>query len=263
MTSSMVFRKISLWTLGVWALLSGTLILVLWPSASDPLAARSFQILLFEIGILFWILWQCSRCHISLRRLVGSVPQDPKSWLILAVAVPLIIASIGLAWLRYWLTIRFGTGVLTGWVIGRSQQLVLAESALGLVRIIILAPLVEEILFRGLFLHRWAEKWDVRTAVVTTSPVFALMHGDKMTTFVLGITLSILYLQTDSLILSMACHSLYNLSTFLHMPIADWAGLLCLLFGLYAMMLFFWRHWPTKSLMLPYYSRLRNVVIQE
>jgi CAAX protease family protein len=72
------------------------------------------------------------------------------------------------------------------------------------------APVVEELLFRGLLLNRWIRKWWVGRAVFVSSLLFAFLHTDHLGSFVHGYVFSIYYLQTRSLKVPIIIHSMNN-----------------------------------------------------
>lgn len=74
----------------------------------------------------------------------------------------------------------------------------------------IVAPILEEIAFRGALLHRWTAKWGVKPAILISSAFFAMLHGDPLGAFAFGIAMSILYLRSQSLLLPIVCHALNN-----------------------------------------------------
>lgn len=86
------------------------------------------------------------------------------------------------------------------------------EMALFIVSVIVLAPLLEEVLCRGIILQKWGIKWGIKVGVITSSLFFALLHFryDIITLFILGVILAILYLKTHNLISSILCHCFYN-----------------------------------------------------
>ncbi|NEZ61493.1 CPBP family intramembrane metalloprotease [Leptolyngbyaceae cyanobacterium CCMR0082] len=86
------------------------------------------------------------------------------------------------------------------------------ELILFAVSAIILAPLLEEILFRGIFLQKWGLKWGLRWGIVVSSLLFAVIHVrfDLISLFIDGVFLAFLYLRTSSLVAPMLCHGLFN-----------------------------------------------------
>ncbi len=76
-----------------------------------------------------------------------------------------------------------------------------------------LAPLAEEVLFRGLALPLAARRFGTAPAVVLVSAVFALLHFHLPSfapLFVLGVGFSLAYLLTGSLAVPVAMHAFFN-----------------------------------------------------
>ncbi len=77
----------------------------------------------------------------------------------------------------------------------------------------ILAPIGEEIFFRGALYQSLQEKMGVKKALVITSLIFAAMHFDLYRLVLLwlaGMWLNILRLKCDSICSSMIAHSVWN-----------------------------------------------------
>jgi hypothetical protein len=74
-------------------------------------------------------------------------------------------------------------------------------------------PLAEEIFFRGL-LYRWMRQfWNVWPAIIVSSILFGLLHGEISVagaTFILGIILAWLYERSGSLWPSITIHVINN-----------------------------------------------------
>ena len=77
---------------------------------------------------------------------------------------------------------------------------------------ILLAPVTEEFLLRGIILQKWAIKWGVKAGILSSSFLFAILHFrfDIIGLFLMGIILSILYFKTRNLLAPMFCHFFYN-----------------------------------------------------
>jgi membrane protease YdiL (CAAX protease family) len=88
--------------------------------------------------------------------------------------------------------------------------------ALGAIAILI-APLVEELLFRGVFYPTIKQSGYPRLAVYGTSLLFALSHGNAMTFLplaLLSLALIWLYEKTNNLLAPILAHSLFNAANF-------------------------------------------------
>lgn len=73
-----------------------------------------------------------------------------------------------------------------------------------------LAPVLEEIVFRGILMQRWSHRWGTRTGVIASSALFAVMHGEWLGHFLFGVAMSALYLRTRKLWVPIAAHALNN-----------------------------------------------------
>ena len=86
----------------------------------------------------------------------------------------------------------------------------LGANILSFVSLVILAPLLEELLFRGYLLHRWSKKWGLWTGVLLSSVVFGAVHPDTLAAAITGAGFAMLYLKTQTLWAPIAAHALYN-----------------------------------------------------
>lgn len=96
-----------------------------------------------------------------------------------------------------------------------SGRFPLLPNLLNLFALCVITPALEEFAFRGLLLHRWAEKYGLRTAIISSSALFSILHPDPIGAFVFGVGMCILYLKTQSLILPITCHALNNFAVWL------------------------------------------------
>jgi uncharacterized protein len=81
----------------------------------------------------------------------------------------------------------------------------------------IIAPLTEEILFRGVILHSFLNYFSIRKAVLLSSLLFSIIHLNPwqgIPTFFLGIYFAIIDIKLKSVIPSIIGHMIYNLSIF-------------------------------------------------
>lgn len=81
---------------------------------------------------------------------------------------------------------------------------------------VVIAPVVEEMLFRGILLPAITRKTGVKPAIVIVSVLFAAVHGhlpSAVPLFILSIALSLGYIYRGSLVTSIAMHSFFNSMT--------------------------------------------------
>ncbi|TKG91460.1 CPBP family intramembrane metalloprotease [Puteibacter caeruleilacunae] len=80
---------------------------------------------------------------------------------------------------------------------------------------VIFAPILEELLFRGLFLKKFLEQYSVMKAILLSSLLFALAHfrlNDIIPLFMGGIFYGIVFYKMKSLYYAIAFHAISNLS---------------------------------------------------
>ena len=77
---------------------------------------------------------------------------------------------------------------------------------------IIFAPLLEELIFRGILFNRIKIRTGIIPAMIISSILFAVGHdfGGITSAFIFGICMCILYLKTDNILIPMSVHFLNN-----------------------------------------------------
>lgn len=81
--------------------------------------------------------------------------------------------------------------------------------------IAIIAPVLEEMFFRGLLLRSYLKRYSAEAAIIITALLFGIMHGQYIMVFwgcILGLLLAWLYLLTRSLWPCILAHSFSNLT---------------------------------------------------
>ena len=133
---------------------------------------------------------------------------------LLAIVVPVVAVALG-SFTLLWgpLSYLFPRAVEL-WPLGNMPELLTpgdpVSIAIETVIIVVIAPVMEELLFRGFLLHRWAHRWGLRTAIILTSLAFGIVHVEPIGHFLFGVVLCTLYLTTGSLWAPIAAHALNN-----------------------------------------------------
>jgi membrane protease YdiL (CAAX protease family) len=133
---------------------------------------------------------------------------------LLAVIVPVDLLSFGAA-IAVFIPLSYVAPQFVERFLLDPPALVDAQSVrqwLGLVAVaVVCAPFVEESLFRGFLLHRWARRWGTGPAVIASSALFAVLHGEWIGHFLFAVAMCALYLRTRTLWLPILAHALSNL----------------------------------------------------
>ena len=132
--------------------------------------------------------------------------------------IPLIIMTIGVVWVSI-ILLDLVSPDLAEWYFDWLNSVELFEIGpdttliqYGLIFFVgaVFAPLVEEIIFRGIMVERFGAKYGYKSAVIFSSLIFGVLHMDIIGAFVFGVVLSVLYLQTRSLLLPFLIHAANN-----------------------------------------------------
>lgn len=147
----------------------------------------------------------------------GAPPGEVKSWPLVIVLVPVMFSFAAMtlwatAFVASWVSPGFGRYLLREQNDpGPLRALNEAGSTWLILFIVVVGPVVEEVVFRGLVLRRWIARKSLWRGVVGSSLVFALLHPPFwIGAFVIGIFLALLYLVTRSLYAPIAFHAMYN-----------------------------------------------------
>lgn len=92
-------------------------------------------------------------------------------------------------------------------------------SALTIVAAVIVAPLTEELLFRGLVFTRTSRALGVYVGMVASSLIFGFMHGTAIWfiyTALFGLVLAFVFYRSRSLVYPILLHLSFNLTSFLY-----------------------------------------------
>lgn len=238
----------------------------------DPATGDVVFMLSLYGALLGWIVWVCWNSGISLRGLVGRLPGG-RDWLTaLGLLAVTMIFSIG-----SWEIFAYGLALAAPGVLEFLIEAVESMPDPPLVYLVamavvavVIAPVIEEVLFRGILLNRWATKWSVGTAVFATSIAFGFLHANPVGITVVGLVAAVLYLKTRSLLIPIAFHAANNLiATILDFtagPLepmdvaaviqeirdAGLSGVGIVLVTLPVLVWYLRRHWPEREAGIPY-----------
>lgn len=203
----------------------GIMVLAAIPLAFFPAAQLLTMALLYPAMFCFaW--WLGRRGGVQMLQLDHPVPNPPGVLNILAIVPALSAVNFGGTWLLYYPLSLVRPELVRHWL-HRADTLVPepsghAETVLLWLTLIVLAPITEELIFRGLLLHRWCHKWGRVRGILATTVVFAVLHLSPLGIFLLALGLTGIYLRTGSLRLSMMAHGVNNLLAFVVGPWLSW-----------------------------------------
>lgn len=166
----------------------------------------------FYLGILGWFGACAWRAKLPLGRLLGRAPD--------AVAV---FEGVGSAWLHllsngavllvlFGVLARFHEPALQQFLARSEESFQFGESPVWFqaLIVVVLAPLTEELVFRGVLLHRFARRLGMTRGIVLSSAIFGVMHMNPIAITVFGVLLCVLHLRSRSLWATTLAHAINN-----------------------------------------------------
>ncbi|MDO8543862.1 MAG: glutamate-5-semialdehyde dehydrogenase [Opitutaceae bacterium] len=128
--------------------------------------------------------------------------------------LPIVVAlTIFVSEIDNLIRLLFGSDGLHGWNIAPGLDRVIGGSWQGMLLAVIIGPLMEEIIFRGIILRGFLGRWRPAVAIVASAALFALTHlnpAQLPVAFGLGVVLGWVYFHTRSLGLCFAGHAINN-----------------------------------------------------
>ncbi|MBP2653765.1 MAG: Abortive infection protein [Firmicutes bacterium] len=225
-----------------------------------------------EYGVmLFWILGKFEKYDIGFRRFIGVFPKDclwQKDMVVLLFAA---MFSLGIShFVLYAESFVFPEHVRDIFEFnplrGSSGLSGLIYQSLYGILIVIIGPIMEEFIFRGIILRRLVAKWGLTMGIIVSSFLFGIAHLDERMfgTFMVGVILAVLYVKTKTILIPILAHMLNNfvayvllcMSLFFQQPdivningqlLAElWTGAIFLIVSLPGICYYLWNNWPKE-----------------
>lgn len=129
-----------------------------------------------------------------------------------------------------------------------NTNLIIEKSSLLIfIHTVIIAPILEEIIFRGIIYKKLKSIMPMSFAILISSVFFAVAHNGViwMTyTFILGLIFAWIFEMCDSLIASILAHTLFNLlgfiSNYFHRPSSNLMIIICIISSLIFVLSIIW-----------------------
>lgn len=212
----------------------------------------------------------------ELAEIVFNIPEPAEIRSYISLSVGMIIAAIGFTYLLFYPLSLTAPELVKNWLLDTpyllywdADGLYLLGNLAGVIVAVVLAPVLEEFMFRGYLLNRWTLRIGALPATLLSSGLFAILHPDILGAFVFAIIMSLLYMKTRSLLAPIIVHAANNLfavmlewldrsllSGFEPVTVADfqaylWLGLVCMVIGFPWLWLYAKRNFsPLRPLLL-------------
>lgn len=244
-------------------------------ATTEPLLTPIFYLIVFGGGSL-WVLWQYRRRQVNLKLLLGPWPQRAEwsawcgLWLV-SFMFSLGAFQLSFVALSYWAPDWVASTLAESLFLSAEETAIpWLYNLLMVLLLVVAAPVLEEFLFRGFLLHRWGTRWNPPVAVLLTSLLFGILHGNVIGLTLFGLVMALLYLRTNSLGVAIAIHALNNAiaasleiisrltgnaepTSLEEFRSGVWFGAILLTVSIPFLIRFIRRNWPTQETPLPYW----------
>ena len=246
--------------------------------ADDPLFATLVANIFIYAIVIVWLFYQQQRSRLRLKFIFGQLPPLKQCLYWLLLVIPVLMFSLGSGQVIYYVVSLSDPKLVTSLISTRlfltaqETSYPIIYNSIQFISIVILAPLLEEILFRGIILQRWSVKWSILSGIFFSSLVFGCLHFNCLGLFNFGLVMALLYLRTQSLLLPIMVHALNNLmavslevwaTVFKHgeafytleqLQSSWWQGLIAIALALPWLVLFWRNNWQIARYTLPYFA---------
>jgi len=223
-----------------------------------------------------WTIERLSRLRIKVDYLIGHLPSNYRWLPTLGIVITILLFSLGSGQLLFYVlsfvSPEWVESILSDQIFlsGSDNFAIILNNILTVITVVLVAPVTEELLFRGILLHRWTAKWGITPALLLSSLLFGILHPNIIGLFVFGLMMALLYLKTRTLIVPIVCHSLNNLAAvgiglvsnetgttgnadILEQLHSYWSvGIIYITLSAPWLIYFIYKNWPNPSFRLPY-----------
>lgn len=231
---------------------------------------------LIYILIFWWILKNFNRVNLNLGKFIGHLPIKFNWLLLFIITIALILLSLGLGEFFIYVISVIDPSTLnelpSTTLLYTPSDTPLAPylNMVDFTIAVILAPFVEEFLFRGVMLHRFTIKWGIRPAILVSSVIFAFLHTDIIGAFIFGVVMCVLYIKTSSILVPIVAHMINNLLAYVLVILSSFgpesakvsynleAAVLFLIVSVAIISYFLLRNWPQRYWRPPYFQEAHN-----
>ncbi|MEB3213521.1 MAG: type II CAAX endopeptidase family protein [Leptolyngbyaceae bacterium] len=218
---------------------------------------------------LKWALSYLKKHDISVAKIIGSFDLTSRDiWQSTLVAVGCLTFSMGAGILMFNLLDQLAPQVseaMQDMMLIQTSEVPFLQNLLLTGLLVAIAPTLEEFLFRGLLLHRWAFKWNLVRALIISSLLFGFAHINPVGLTLFGVMMSLLYLKTNKLAAPVLAHGINNgiVAIFVWVPQSDPSpasngtfatGIFCLVLALPLLSWLAYSLWTQRKAVLPYES---------
>ena len=233
------------------------------------------------------ILYRLKTCDVNFKYIVGNLKIKKVPWtLLLIVFYGEQSLTSGVNYLEYYFANLISPELVNSAIATMTEVSQSADSGLViqviqylllLFVLVIVAPITEEFIFRGVLLHRWSVRWTAAWGIALSSLLFGAIHADIFwfSRAVGSVFFALFYIQTRNLLVPIILHALNNALAFVNIlfhnldpSIAQtpnityqylWYGIINILLAIPVLIYFL--KLPKNTAELPYFTNQKKVYL--
>ena len=179
------------------------------------------------IGAILWSM--IHKSSLSFKEIIGSPVSKMESLKMIILAVFLLAFTMGESAIEVMIMARVDLNFAYKFWPFHSERIIphpiwSSKVLLYITVHVLIAPFLEEFIYRGLLLNSLKSKVGLLSAVVLSSLIFTILHFSShyyISTFIFSVVLCCVYVSRQSLLSCIVIHSAFNLLAFLHQYYAD------------------------------------------
>lgn len=215
------FKHASLWGLLGWTILAFIGVTTLTTILLIAFAAEHYSFVrIISDSLLYFLIYkivisQMKKQSLSIEAVAHSTPKKGRD-LLKITGWTLLVAVVATSFSIFLLTLVSFIPNIFDRLIPYLDQIStdggLSPSYLFIIAVIV-APIVEEIVFRGYIMNKWVDKYSVKKGVIFSALLFMFIHFSSLfiPQLLLGLLCALVYIKYQNLFYAIFTHSLYNL----------------------------------------------------
>ncbi|KGM96578.1 CAAX protease [Clostridium novyi A str. 4552] len=175
----------------------------------------NFFNIISQVLLLLFIVYELKSSGFNFKESIRDFKNKPKykDGLIIIVVhgILAIAAAIGVAYIVYKINPSLAEKMMSEKLIENSGTIY--DTVYEFILVVILAPIVEELIFRGVILNRLKIRWGVGPAIILSSIFFGILHMNLAVigAFLFGVMMCVVYMKTKNIFITMYIHCVNNL----------------------------------------------------
>lgn len=184
--------------------------------SGSSIITSNLLIILSQIMIGIYIMYKLKVNGFSLKNAIIDFKRKPKlkdGVIILVLhGVLAISAAIGVAYIVSRIDPELTIKMMNERIMDDDGSLM--DKIYNIISAVILAPIVEELIFRGVMFNRIKMKWGVTKAIIISSVLFGILHMNLAIAgaVLFGVMMCIVYMKTHNILVTMSIHFVNNLT---------------------------------------------------